>query len=134
MERFRDQPFSRAALALDQNSRATWRDLRDEIEDLKHRLALTDDVLEAIALFEGALELNVFFFGLALENCRPDIRQELLVVPWLLNEVGRAGVNGADCVLDSAVRSNHDDRKVRITLSYLAEDFQTIAVRERVIE
>ena len=54
VNRLRDKLFSRTALALNQNRRAAGRDLRNEVKDLKHRLALADDVFEVVALLEGA--------------------------------------------------------------------------------
>src|ERR1019366_4997859 len=62
---FGDQLFAGAAFALQQHRGTAGRHLRHQVEDAQHGLALADDVLEVVALLEGALQLDDFFFGAA---------------------------------------------------------------------
>ena len=55
MNRLGDQLFSGSTLALQQYGGAAGRDLGDQVKNLQHRLALADDVLEVVALLQGAL-------------------------------------------------------------------------------
>src|SRR5258708_22718574 len=54
-----DQLLAGAALSLDQNGGAAGRDLRDQIEDFEHDLALAYNIFKIVALLQGALELLV---------------------------------------------------------------------------
>ena len=54
-----DQFFAGAGFAGDQNRRAAGRHLPHQVEHAQHALALADDVGEAVALLERALELRV---------------------------------------------------------------------------
>ena len=114
--RLRDQLLARTALALDQNGGAARRNLRDQVEEAQHRLALAHDILEVIPLLQRALELNDLFFGAMPADGRANVRQQLFVVPWLLDEVFRARADRIDHVADGAVRRNHDDGKVGLHL------------------
>src|SRR6185437_16601265 len=93
-----DKLLSRAALALHQNGRATGSNLSDQIEHSLHGLTFSDDILEAIALLQGALQVDVFRFRAMLSNGCTDVRQKLLVVPGFLNEIIRAMLHGLDDV------------------------------------
>ena len=55
VERLRDELLACAAFALDEDGRAAWGDLCDEVEHAEHDVALADDVLEVVALLERAL-------------------------------------------------------------------------------
>src|ERR1700730_8565006 len=58
-----------SALPLQQHRRATGCHLRDQVENLQHGLALAHDVFKVVALLQGPLELNAFFFGSEQANC-----------------------------------------------------------------
>jgi hypothetical protein len=73
---------------------------------------LADDVLEVVALLQGALELNDLFFGAVAADGGADVGEQLLVVPRLLDEVLGAGADGVDHVRDGAEGGDHDDRQV----------------------
>ena len=60
MNRLGDQLFAGSAFAGDQNGGARRCNLSDEIEQRQHLVALADDVGKVVALFQRALELNVF--------------------------------------------------------------------------
>src|ERR1700761_4632560 len=106
-----DELLAGTTLALDQHRRAAGSDLRDQVEQLEHDVALADDVLEGVALLEGALELHDLALSLLLADGQADVGEQLLVVPGLLDEVRGAG---ADCIHDvahSSVSRDHDDRQ-----------------------
>ena len=90
VDRFGDQFFAGPALALQQNGGAAGRHLRHQVENLQHGLALAHDVFKVVALLQGALELNVFFFGAVAGDGGANVGQQLFVVPGLLDEVGGA--------------------------------------------
>ena len=110
---FRDQFLAGAALALHQHRRASGSDLRHQVEDAQHRIALADNVLEVVALLERALELDDLFFGATASDRAAHIGQQLLVVPGLLDEIIGPGLHGIDRVLHRAVGGDHDHRPVR---------------------
>ena len=62
---FGDQLLAGSGFAGDQDGGAAGRHLRHQVEHAHHALALADDVGEAVALLEGALELRVFVFETA---------------------------------------------------------------------
>ena len=62
MQRFGDDLLAGTAFALQQHGGAAIGNLGDEVKNFQHRLALADDVFEIVALFKGALELDVLFF------------------------------------------------------------------------
>ena len=111
-----DELFAGAAFALDEDGGAAGRDLGDEVEEAEHGLAFADDVLEVVALLEGALELDDLFFGLVAGDGGADVGEELFVVPGLLDEVFGAGADGVDDVADGAVGGDHDDRQLGLHL------------------
>ena len=120
MERLGDEFLAGAAFALDEDGGAAGRDLGDQVEDAQHRLALADDVVEVVALLEGALELDIFFLGAVAGDGGANVGEELFVVPGLLDEVLRAGADGVDDVVDRAVGGDHDDGQVGVALADLA--------------
>src|SRR6202023_3184219 len=88
------------------------RDLCNEIEETQHRVALADDILEVVALFECSLELNdLFLCAMSSDSC-PYVGQQFLVIPRLLNEVLGTGADGVHYVAHGPVSGNHDDRQV----------------------
>lgn len=68
MDGLGDELLAHAAFALQQNGRPAGRHLGDHIEDAQHLLAFADDVLEIVALAQGALELHVFLLQLQRGN------------------------------------------------------------------
>jgi hypothetical protein len=120
----------RGALALNENRGAAGRDLRDQIEDPQHRIAFAHDVGEVVALLEGALELQVFFFGPVASNGGADVGEQLLVVPGFLNEVLSACPDGFDDVIDRAIGCDHDDRQVGLALLELRQELEAALPRK----
>ena len=130
MNRLRDQFLAGAALALDQDRGTARRDLRDEVEEAKHWLALADDIFKVVALLQRALELNDFLFGAMPGNCGANVGEQLLVVPGLLDEILRAGADGVDDIAHGAERRNHDHRKFGLHLDDARQQVDTALARE----
>ena len=107
-----DQLFAGAGFALDEDGGARGRDLGDDIEEPEHGLGFADDVLEVIALLEGALELDDLGLGLVAGDGGADIGEQLLVVPGLLDEVFSAGADRVHHVAYCPEGGDHDDRQV----------------------
>src|SRR5215469_8065788 len=78
VNRLGDQFFSRSTLSLEQDGRAAGCDLRHQIENLQHGLALAHDAFKVISLLERALELNVLFFCAMPCHGGANIRQQFL--------------------------------------------------------
>ena len=129
MDRLGDQLFPGSALALQQHGGTAGRDLGDQVENLEHRLALADDVFEVVALLQRALELDVLFFRLAPRYGGPHVRQQLLVVPGLLDKVRRAGLHGPHRVLDRPVGGDDDHGKTRVPLAKFGQQVDSVGVR-----
>ena len=129
-----DELLAGAALALDQNGGAAGSDLRDEVEEAQHRLALADDVFEVVALLQGALELDDLFFGAVAGDGGANVGEQLLVVPRLLDEVFRAGADGVDYVADRAEGGDHDDRKVGLHLDDAGQQVDAALAGKREVE
>ena len=110
---------------------ATW---RHEVKNLQHGLAFAHDVLEVVALLQGALELNVFFFRVLAGDGGAHIGQQLFVVPWLLDEIGCPRLHGVDRILHRAVGGDHDDRMLRMWAANLGEHVHAIAVGQSQVE
>ncbi len=119
-----DQFLAGAAFALDQHRGAAGRDLGHQVEDAQHGFALADDVGEVVALLEGALELQVFFFGAVARDGGANIGQQLFVVPGLLDEVLGAGADRLDHVVDGAVGGDHDDGQLGLAILDLGQQLK----------
>ncbi len=87
MDCLRDQLFAGSALALDQHRRPARSHLRYQIEQTQHRLALPHDIFKGHALLQGSFEVHHLLFGAVFTDCHANIRQQLLVVPGLLDKV-----------------------------------------------
>ncbi len=101
---------------------------------LQHDFALAHDVGEVVALLEGALELQVLFFGLAAGDGGADVGQQLFVVPRLLNKVFRAGADGFDDVVHGAVGGDHDDRQLGLALLDLGQQLKSALAGQGQVE
>ena len=114
MESLGDQLFAGSALALQKDRGAAGRNLRYQVEDLQHGLALAHDVFKVVTLLQSALELNVFCFSLVAAYCDANVRQQLFVVPWFLDEVGGAGLHRLHRIFHRAIGGDHDHGKLWI--------------------
>ena len=131
---FGDDFLAGAALALQQHGRAAVGDLRHQVENLQHGLALAHDVFKVVALLERALELDVFFFGPPPTHRRAHIGEKFFVVPGLLDEIGRARLHGAHRIFHRAVGGDHDDRQARVVGANLRQNVHAVAAGKRQIE
>ena len=129
-----DELLAGSALALDEHGRAAGSDLRDEVEQLEHDVALADDVLERVALLEGALELHDLGLGLLLADRGADVGEQLLVVPGLLDEVRGAGADGIHDIADSSVGRDHDDRQLGCEALDARQKVETALAGKREVE
>jgi len=129
-----DHFLAGATFALNQNRGAAGRHLRHQIENLQHNLALAHYVAEVVALLEGALELQVFFFGFVAGNGGAYIGQQFFVVPGLLDKVFRAGANGLDDVVHCAVGGDHDNRQLGMALLDLRQQLEAALAGQRQVQ
>ncbi len=129
-----DEFLAGAALAANQHGGTGGGDLRDEIEDGEHLLALANDAREVVALLQGALELHVFFAQAAALDRERDLSNQLIVGPGLGDVVLSAALEGGPGHVDRAVRRDQDDRDERIAAVNLAEKLDTIAVGQAYVE
>ena len=129
-----DELLAGAAFALDEHRGAAGRHLGDKVEDLEHDLAFAHDVGEVVALLEGALELEVLFFGAMAGDGGADVGQQLFVVPGLLDEVFRAGADGFDDVVHGAVGGDHDDGQLGLALLDLRQQFEAALAGQGQVE
>ena len=102
MDGLGDQFLAGTAFSLQQYRRTARSDLGDQIENLEHRFALADDVLEVVALLQGPLELNVFLFGFMPGHGCAHIGEESST-PEIGAQGCRAGNFGRRCVHDPTV-------------------------------
>ncbi len=134
MNRLRDQLLARAALALNQHSRAAGRDLRYEVEETKHRLALADDIFKVVALLQRPLKLNDLFFGAVAPHRGTNIGEQLFVIPRLLNEILRACTDRVDNVADRPERGDHNHGKAGLHLQNSRQKLDSGLSRQSEIE
>src|SRR5579875_1762675 len=124
MERLCDQLLACSAFPLNKDCGPAGSDLRNEIEDAQHPFALANDVGEAVALLQCALELDVLLFGMVAAYGRANVGKQLLVVPRLLDEVLRARADGVHNVVHFAVGGDHDDWKGLVALADERQDLK----------
>src|SRR5260370_8938220 len=131
MKRLRDQLLAGAAFTLQQNGRTARRYLCNQVEEPQHRLALADDVFEVVALLERPFELHDLFFSAMAGDGRPNVGEQLLIVPRLLYEVLGACANRIDDIADGAESGDHDDRQVWLRLRNSRQQVDTRLPRQR---
>ena len=134
MDGFGDQFFAGATLSLQQHGGAAGRDLRHQVENLQHGLALAHDVLKVVALLQRALELNIFFFRAMAGHCGANVGQQFFIVPGLLDEIRRARLHRLDGIFNRAVGGNHDHRELRIMGANFSQQVDAVAIRQRQVE
>ena len=134
MQGFGDDFLARAALALQEHGGAAVGDLGDEVKNLEHRLAFADDVFEVVALLEGALELDVFFFSAAPAHGGANVGEKLFVVPGFLDEIGGAGLHGAHRIFHRAVGGDHDHRQAGFVGANFGQNFHAVAAGQSEVE
>ena len=134
MNRLCDQLLTGAAFSADQDCRARRRDLRDEVEQREHFVALADDVGKIEALLQCAFQLHVFFAQAARFHRLGDLGQEFVVGPRLGDVVHRAALERGARHVDRAVRGDQHDGELRITPANFAQKVEPIAIGKTYIE
>src|SRR4029434_7668580 len=108
MNRAGDQLFAGAALALDQYVGRQVADLGDDLEDTLHRLALSDDVLKAIARLDFSAQPLHFLSKRLLLQRALDLDENLIVVERFGDVMKSAGAHGFHRALDGSERGNQE--------------------------
>src|ERR1700676_4325810 len=134
MDGLGDQFFAGAALAADENRGTRWSDLRDEVEQRQHLLALADDAGKIEALFERALELHVFFAQAAGLHSLRHLREEFVVGPGLGDVVHGAALEGSAGHVNRAVSGDKDDGQIRIAAADFLQQIEAVTVWKAYIE
>ncbi len=130
MNRLGDEFLTRAALSADENRGPRRRDLRDQVQEHLHFVALADDVGKIEALFEGAFELDVFIAEATRFNCLRHLRQQFIVGPRLGDVVHRSILESGAGHLDGTVGGDQHDGELRIAAVNLLQHVQAVAVRQ----
>ena len=134
MEGLGDQLLAGAALAEDEHVALRRRGQADEVEDLLHRRALADDLVEAVALLELLLERAVLARQAALFEAFADGEQDLFVLERLGDVVESADAHRFDGALDRGVRRDHDHHLLGIARAQLLQDLHARHAGEHEIE
>src|SRR3989454_8653032 len=125
-----DQLLSGAAVSGDQNRGARWGHLGDQIEHGQHVLALADNVWKVVALLERALQLEIFLAQAATLDRLGHLGQQLVVGPRLGDVVLRTTLECGASRIDRGVGGNQHYRKIRVAAANLAQQLQSVAVRQ----
>src|SRR5437899_12386252 len=131
---FGDELFAGPALTLQQHRGSTGSDLRYQIENLQHGLALAHNIFEVVTLLQCSLELDIFFFGSMPGDCGSHVGEQLLVIPRFLDEVAGAGLHRPHCVLNRAVSRDHNHGELRVVSMNLDEKVNAVAVGRGQVE
>src|SRR5712692_6974459 len=131
---FGDEFLAGPALTLQKYRGTAGRDLRHQVEDLQHGLALAHNVLEVVALLESALELNVFFLRPVAGHGSTHVGQQFFVVPGLLDEVGRARLHRLYRIFNRAVGGNHDDGELWVVSAKFGKQVNPVAIGQRQVK
>jgi hypothetical protein len=109
-----DELLSRAGLAQDQDVRLRARRLPDELEDLGHGGATTDDVLQTQHLLELLAQVPVLEVQLTVTQGAFHRHRELVHRKVLRQVVERPFLDGGDRRFDRRERRDHDDGQTGI--------------------
>ena len=129
-----DQFLAGSGFARDQNGRAARRDLRHQVQNLEHALALAHDVRETGALAQRSSEMRVLRFELALRDHPADLDQQLFVVPRLRKIIGRATFQRRDGRLHRPIRGDQENRRLTIPDTDLVQHLKAAFVRHHQVE
>ena len=129
-----DEFLAGAAFAADEHGGAGGGDLGDEIEQLLHAVALADDTREIEALFERALELEVFFAQPARLDGLRDLREELIIGPGFGDVIHGTALEGGAGHVNGAVRGDEHDGEMRVAAANFLEQIESVAVGQAHVE
>ena len=105
-----DELLAGAALAGDEHARLGGRDLVDLVEEPLHRRALPDHLVAGLELLAQARPSRRDSFAVRSTFLHAD--EHALAVERLLEEVGRAELDGVDRVVHRRVPADDDDRQL----------------------
>ena len=123
MDRVRYEFLACAALAVDENRRSAFGDLGDEFKDAPHDIGLADEVPEAEAGTQRLAEGGILLLEPRLLDRLLDLKQQLVVVPGLGEEIVRPQLNRFDRVFERPVRRQHQDRNFGVGAPDFLDDF-----------
>jgi hypothetical protein len=121
VDRLRHQLLAGAALAEDEDVRARRGGQTDEVEDLRHRLRLADDVVEAVAPRQLGAQLAVLAAQLALFEAAADGEQHFLVLERLGDVVESALAHRLDRAFDRRECGDHHHHLLGVLAPDLAQ-------------
>ena len=116
MNGFRDEFFSRAALAGDEDSRARRGHLFDDAKDFLHHVGSSDDCAAIDFAAHGLSQRTALFFFAAPFDARGDLRADMLVLERLADAAKRAFFPSRDGRVERCISSDHEDHCIRIQL------------------
>ena len=116
MNRACGQLLSGAGLACDQHRARCRRDGLEEVIEVPHHAAGTDESFDAVSLIELGSEVCVLGSQPALLQCRAEHVQQRIELKRLGDEVGRTLLDGVHRIFHGAVPGDHDRDDVRVPL------------------
>ena len=119
VDRLGDELLARPARALDEDGRLRGGGLADDIEEPLHRGRGADDVLEAVAGVEAALQVAVLALQVAGAEGSLEDEVELVEVDGLREEVLRTELHCLDRGLDRPVGGEEDADRGGVLLANL---------------
>ncbi len=125
-----DQVLAHAAFAGQQHGGAGGRHALDGGEDLLHRRAAADDVVELVAPAQFLLQLAVLVAQRAHFERLVDHLHQVIERKRLEQEIGGAGLHGFHGGLHAAERRHHDHRHVRVLPADQAQQLQPVHARQ----
>lgn len=104
-----DEFLAGTAFAFDEDGGACGSDLLDAFEDPLHGGGIAEELVEAEAVVDLALEGSVFLFEVSAAEGAADEEVEFLDIDWFGDEVPCPAAHGFDGGVDAAVGGHHDD-------------------------
>ena len=101
---------------------------------LHHALALADDIGEAVALLQGALEVGILVLQAPGRDHAVDFDDELFVVPGLGEIVVGAQLEGLDGGFHRAVGGDHEDGRLAVVRAHVLQHLHAGTVGHHQIE
>jgi hypothetical protein len=129
-----DEFLAGAGIAGDQDGRAAGGDLGHQVQLLDHALALADDIGEAVALLQGALEVGILVFQAPGRDHAIDFDDELFVVPGLGEVVVGAQLEGLDGGFHRAVGGDHENGRLAVVRAHVLKHLHAGTVGHHQIE
>ncbi len=128
VNRPRDQLLAGAGLALNQHGAVHRRDQLQGLEDLLHRRALADDVVEAVAIAQLRAQFGVLLPQAPLVDAGRQHARQLRQLERLDEEVDGAALDRGDGFLDAAEPGHHDGEDLGVARQRGVEDVHAVGV------